>query len=239
MNSVPDPFSLPCSIISFTNILKRWQQKNLRQLWVRGVQRTEITNIAAGMYLWYFLPPKALPSFKGKYFRVPATFESCMPISPKRRKYSRNVRVSSASRKIGSILELPNNCLPVPWSQGKTRSVKGDRFCNAQTARDIFQVFGVSIPVVCLLSVPYPWGYSFQKLIIFLEDVRRPQKTYDFCCVSLRKYGCYSFTSEKMFYYTIKSTIIYYDQYKSTACVLAHAKLTRPWNALHLKLRCP
>ena len=127
MNSVPDPFSLPCSIISFTNILKRWQQKNLRQLWVRGVQRTEITNIAAGMYLWYFLPPKALPSFKGKYFRVPATFESCMPISPKRRKYSRNVRVSSASRKIGSILELPNNGIAqqlLAWSQGKTRSGK-------------------------------------------------------------------------------------------------------------------
>ena len=46
------------------------------------------------------------------------------------------------------------------------------------------------------------------------------------------------YPSENMFYYTIKSTIIYYDQYKSTVCVLAHAKLTRPWNALHLKLRC-
>ena len=141
MNSVPDPFSIPCSILSFTNIRKHWQQtrnkkevtfvkdgcmlyENQRQLWVWRIQRTEITNIAAGMYLWYFLPPKALPSFKEKYFRVPATFESCMPISPKRRKYSRNVRVSSASRKIGSILELPNNCLPVPWSQGKTRSGK-------------------------------------------------------------------------------------------------------------------
>ena len=42
----------------------------------------------------------------------------------------------------------------------------------------------------------------------------------------------------KMFYHSIKSTIIYYDQYKSTVCVLTHAKLTRPWNALHLKLRC-
>ena len=42
----------------------------------------------------------------------------------------------------------------------------------------------------------------------------------------------------KMFYHSIKSTIIYYDQYKSTVCVLAHAKLTRHWNALHLKLRC-
>ena len=141
MNSVPDPFSIPCSIISFTNIRKHWQQtrnkeevtfvkdgcmlyENQRQLWVWRIQRTEITNIAAGMYLWYFLPPKALPSFKGKYFRVPANFESSGPISSKRRKHCRNVRVSSAPRKIGSILEMPNYCLPVPWSQGKTRSGK-------------------------------------------------------------------------------------------------------------------
>ena len=141
MNSVPDPFSIPCSILSFTNIRKHWQQtrnkkevtfvkdgcmlyENQRQLWVWRIQRTEITNIAAGMYLWYFLPPKALPSFKGKYFRVPANFESSRPISSKRRKHCRNVRVSSAPRKIGSILEMPNNCLPVPWSQGKTRSGK-------------------------------------------------------------------------------------------------------------------
>ena len=130
--------------------------------------------------------------------------------------------------KLGAYWNYPTTACQYPDHKGKQEAVKGDRFCNAQTARDIFQVFGVSIPVVCLLSVPYPWGYSFQKLIkIFLEDVRRPQKKYDFCCVSLRKYGCYSFTSEKMFYYTIKSTIIYYDQYKS-ACVLAHAKLTRP-----------
>ena len=141
MNSVPDPFSIPCSIVSFTNIRKHWQQtrnkkkvkfvkdgcmlyENQRQLWVWRAQRTEITNIAAGMYLWYFLPAKALPSFKGKYFRVPANFESSGPISSKRRKYCRNVRVSSASRKIGSILEMPNNCLPVPWPQRKTRSGK-------------------------------------------------------------------------------------------------------------------
>ena len=131
--------------------------------------------------------------------------------------------------KLGAYWNCPTTACQYPDQKGKQEAVEGDRFCNAQTARDIFQVFGVSIPVVCLLSVPYPWGYSFQKLIIiFLEDVRRPQKKYDFCCVSLRKYGCYSFTSEKMFYYTIKSTIIYYDQYKSTACVLAHAKLTRP-----------
>ena len=141
MNSVPDPFSIPCSILSFTNIRKHWQQtrnkkevtfvkdgcmlyENQRQLWVWRIQRTEITNIAVGMYLWYFLPPKALPSFKGKYFRVPANFESSGPISSKRRKHCRNVPVSSAPRKIGSILEMPNNCLPVPWSQGKTRSGK-------------------------------------------------------------------------------------------------------------------
>lgn len=141
MNSVPDPFLIPSSIVSFTNIRKHWKQtrskkevmfvkdgcmlyENQRQLWVWRIQRTEITNIAAGMYLCYFLPPKALPSFKGKYFRVPANFESSGPISSKRRKHCRNVRVSSAPRKIGSILEMPNNCLPVPWSQGKTRSGK-------------------------------------------------------------------------------------------------------------------
>ena len=146
MNSVPDPFSLPCSIISFTNILKHWQQKNQRQLWVRGVQRTEITNIAAGMYLWYFLPPKALPSFKGKYFRVPANFESSGPISSKRRKYCRNV-FPRYRGKLGTYWKCPTTACQYPDHKGKQEAVKGDRFCNAQMARDIFQVFGVTIPV--------------------------------------------------------------------------------------------
>ena len=164
MNSVPDPFSLPCSIISFTNILKHWQQKNQRQLWVRGVQRAEITNIVAGMYLWYFLPPKALPSFKGKYFRVPANFESSRPISSKRRKHCRNVRVSSAPRKIGSILEMPNNCLPVPWSQGKTRSGKRRPILQCPDGKRYISSFrsyySSCLSVVC----PLPLGLFLSKI---------------------------------------------------------------------------
>ena len=42
-------------------------------------------------------------------------------------------------------MELPNNCLPD--RKGKQEAVKGDRFCNAEMARDILQVFGVTVPV--------------------------------------------------------------------------------------------
>ena len=91
--------------------------------------------------------------------------------------------------KLGAYWNCPTTACQYPDHKGKQEAAKGDRFCNAQMARDIFQVFGVTFPVVCLLSVPYLWGYSFQKLIIiFLEDARRPQKKYDFCCVSLGKY---------------------------------------------------
>ena len=163
MNSVPDPFSIPCSIISFTNIRKDWQQtrnkeevtfvkdgcmlyENQRQLWVWRIQRTEITNIAAGMYLWYFLPPKALPSFKGKYFRVPANFESSGPISSKRRKYCRNV-FPRYRGKLGTYWKCPTTACQYPDHKGKQEAVKGDRVFNIQMARDIFQVFGVTIPI--------------------------------------------------------------------------------------------
>ena len=67
--------------------------------------------------------------------------------------------------------------------------------------------------------------------MIFLEDLRSSQKKYDFCCVSLKKYGYVIHSLQKDVLPLYQSTIIYYDQYKSTVCVLAHAKT-------HATLKC-
>ena len=49
--------------------------------------------------------------------------------------------------KLGAYWKCPTTACQYPDHKGKQEAVKGDRVFNVQMARDIFQVFGVTIPI--------------------------------------------------------------------------------------------